>query len=327
MSELETLIARSNRIIDRAVRTHKLTALIALFSGGPDSIVATHIASQHPLFRGCIHINTKTSPLSEIASRNAIARMETFGWEYVVGTPFLTFRQLVAKYGFPGPASHSMIYQYLKGRPIRQAKSEWIARLEGEYIGPEWMRPTTKQKPRIGFITGIRAEESQRRSHAPEVQFDDGTAWISPILHWRGQDRAPYFTEYVGEMTYGSSRQGTGECDCAAYASPGEMDLKCANNLMLRYRETLEHMARVSRELDMIEAEAGMRDEADVMPEAFTLWGHGKNARGASIQAMPAVSICNDCDGKLNQDGSAIGEDFESLVQLRAEMKMIEVQP
>lgn len=309
--------------IQRAVDKHKITALVSLFSGGADSMIATHLAAQHPLFVGCIHIDTKTSPLSQIASNEAIAKLDSVGWEYVVQSPFTTFVQLVAKYGFPGPSSHNMVYQYLKGRSIDEAKKEWAVRLSKRWAdskSDKW-----GWTPRIGFITGIRAEESTRRAATQPIVYQRSTAWISPILPVKRQDREAYLAEHLPNTAHRSSRDGMGECDCRAYAKPGESELKDAFALMLEYRQKLEELARVARELQLIEVRAGMRSADSVIKEAHTTWGHGA-ASGKDTTVKDAVSICNDCEGQLTYDGSKVGEDMEYISALKVTISDLTVQ-
>lgn len=45
-------------ILDKYVSALKPLYVIALFSGGHDSMVATHVASQHPEFDFACHLNT-----------------------------------------------------------------------------------------------------------------------------------------------------------------------------------------------------------------------------------------------------------------------------
>lgn len=310
----DTLVRNAKSTIQRAVDKYKINALVSLFSGGEDSMLVTHIASQHSLFVGCIHIDTKTSPLSQIASNEAITKMDAMEWDYIVESPFTTFAQLIAKYGMPGPSTHNMTYQYLKGRPIDEAKKAWNARLT-----QQWSDQNSQhwgQKPRIGFITGIRADESSRRAKVLLAVKLRGTAWISPILPFSRADRAEYLTRNGVNQIYKSSRDGLGECNCGAFAKPGEADIKDTFFMMREYREKLEELARVARELQLIEVRAGMRSESAVIKQAHTRWGHGA-VSGKDTTLKDIVSICNDCEGQLTYDGTQVGEDMEYISALR----------
>ncbi len=50
-------VKQSLALMDEAIELHKPRAVLALFSGGHDSLTATHIAAQHPRFTAAVHIN------------------------------------------------------------------------------------------------------------------------------------------------------------------------------------------------------------------------------------------------------------------------------
>jgi 3'-phosphoadenosine 5'-phosphosulfate sulfotransferase (PAPS reductase)/FAD synthetase len=292
----DVLVASAMRTIQRAVDTHKLTHLIGLFSGGSDSMASCYIASKHHL---------------------AKQRLQAMEWKFVEESPTTTLRMIVSKYGFPGPTSHPQIYSQLKKQPIRTATTRWR-----DMIAKETGMKRTAIK--IGFITGIRAEESQRRSTLPPIQFQEGIAWINPIIAWKKPFRDTYLLDQGIAKHLNSSRDSYGECDCRCFARPGEVEMKTAAlPVMTRYTAKMEELARISRELDLLEVEAGMRDPKDVIHEPTTRWGHGLNASQAKVKAIDAASICNDCEGQLNYDGTAVGEDIDYLMGLKASLKVL----
>lgn len=170
-------------IIEKAVTAHNLTAIISLFSGGHDSLLSAYVTSFHPLFRGVIYIDTGIN-LKE--TQEYVESVCTkYNWELFVykasdyklknGEPRpQIYDNFVKKYGFPGPSQHKIMYNRLKGYPLQQAKRE----LENKYGG------------KIGFTTGIRLAESDRRARnygqaADNGGFDKhkGAVWINPILY------------------------------------------------------------------------------------------------------------------------------------------------
>lgn len=318
--------------LNEAVEKYRITDIVALFSGGNDSITATHIASQHPLFRGCIHVNTKTSPVSEYASQEAERKMKAMGWQYITVSPFLTYRQIVAKNGHPGAAVHTMIYDYLKGRPITHAKKLWVAKLNGIELTPELiadehgnlqMFTRKKNAHRFMFITGIRKHESQRRAKMPVSSWQNGVLWYSPVHEFTKADITTYIEQHQLPVGLSSRTLTGGECDCRCFAKPGENEAKEALfPIMRQYREKLEELARVSRELDLIEVQAGMRSPDNVITETQTKWGHGRGELIAvtPIASLPLFSICNDCSGQLDSAGN-VGSDPDLDMALAVERR------
>lgn len=51
--------ASAHAVLEDAIRRHNPSHVVALLSGGDDSLASAHIASLHPRFAGCIHIDTE----------------------------------------------------------------------------------------------------------------------------------------------------------------------------------------------------------------------------------------------------------------------------
>lgn len=103
-------------MIDRALSEYNVAGIYSLFSGGHDSLVATHIASQHPAFSGVLHIDTGTG-LPE-TKQFVLGTCREYGWPLTIKRPYLPFESFLVKVGFPGPAYHSLMYARLKDRPL-----------------------------------------------------------------------------------------------------------------------------------------------------------------------------------------------------------------
>ncbi len=88
-------------LIDAAVAAHKPVAVWAAFSGGHDSLVNTHLTSQHPAFTGVVHINTGIG-IEE--TREFVRRVcGEFGWRLIeVYPPRITYEQMCLERGMPG---------------------------------------------------------------------------------------------------------------------------------------------------------------------------------------------------------------------------------
>lgn len=325
---------------------YKVKALWALYSGGHDSLVSTHIASKHPLFRGVIHVNTKTSPLAQKVTEYARATAKANGWEFIEVSPFTTYAQLITKNGFPSPDVHNYIYQYLKGRPIKQAVQRAKAKLiheltdgksgeikfdvSGESAGNlTFIKPTMPRKELnaikrtavIGLVSGMRHAESKRRSKLPASGKQDGNIWINPIIEWSKERCSEYINTNKLSRNRVSDVTGVSqECDCKCHAAPDELSIqrRIMPN-MNDYANKLQELVRVSRELQLMEVQFGMRKPDDVIDEHDTVWGHGrKSSKVVVAESMPLFSICSVCEGQLDMQGN-VGVDPD-LMMLAVQM-------
>lgn len=198
-------------IIEAAVGEHDPSAIFGCFSGGHDSLCATHLASQHPLFRGAFHANTGIG----IEQTREFVRetCDREGWDLYEYLPDrYTYEDLVLEMGFPrGPKSHSRMLYYLKQRAmdrlVREHKAEW-----GD---------------RIGLVTGIRRQESNRRMNAAMSQpftRDGAKLWINPIIDWSAEDCGAYIEEQGLERNeVVDLLHRSGECLCGALAHHSEI--------------------------------------------------------------------------------------------------------
>ncbi len=204
-----------------AIETYKPVAVFGLFSGGHDSLSATYVASQVPQLTAACHINTgigvrrmrefvretcktRNWPLIELkASQNTNAK----GWP----DPQI-YREIVLKYGFPGPAGHGMMYARLKERALRR-----LARKYGADV---------RKNRRIILVSGCRSQESTRRmGTVDEVQVDGRAVWVAPIHDWTKLDTTKLI-EYAGleRNPVVDCIHKSGECLCGAFGKPGELD-------------------------------------------------------------------------------------------------------
>lgn len=199
-------------IVAEAIETYNPTHVFGLFSGGHDSLCANHIASQHPRFSGCVHINTGIG-IDETREyvRETCRR---FGWPLKEYRPPVSYEELVIDQGFPGPAMHWKMYQRLKERCL-----EAVMREHGE------------RRRKLVFVSGRRAQESVRRMANCKEAIEMGpkpstrAIWCNPIIAWNGCDKNRHIAAHdlprnpVVELMCMS-----GECLCGAFAQPNELD-------------------------------------------------------------------------------------------------------
>jgi 3'-phosphoadenosine 5'-phosphosulfate sulfotransferase (PAPS reductase)/FAD synthetase len=181
-----------------------------MFSGGHDSLVAAHLAAQHPRFTACVHIDTGIGIEETREFVRETCHRE--GWPLVeLVTPPSVYEELVLTYGFPGYGMHSGVYQRLKERRVadlvRQAKA-------GQ-----------SRLAMVALATGIRRMESARRmGRVVTLQKEGSRLWVAPLHDWSGIDVREYMALHglpsnpVVDLLHMS-----GECLCGSFARPGEL--------------------------------------------------------------------------------------------------------
>jgi len=207
------IVSAAHEIIQRAIDEYDPSHVFALFSGGHDSLCSSHIASQHPRFDGCIHINTGIGVKETREYVRETCR--DLGWPLKEYHPPDRYEDLVIERGFPGPGHHWKMYQRLKERCLRMI-----------------LREHGTRNRKIAFISGRRKQESARRMvNVDEAikagPFPSGRAlWVNPLIAWDSSDKNKYIQAHnlprnpVVELLCMS-----GECLCGAFASPNELEM------------------------------------------------------------------------------------------------------
>jgi len=267
-------------LLDKAVTDYNPTHVIALFSGGHDSLVSTHVATQHPSFSFVCHINTGIG----IEQTRDFVRATCEDWEvelkeyraaeYVQGNgkpdPQI-FEEIVKQYGFAGPGQHSTMYARLKERPLRMMLRELDRGRNNKTL----------------LVTGVRGQESVRRmGNVQPFQVWEGTKiWVAPIWEFSTCDVNHYIEEHglkrnlVSDLLHGSK-----ECLCGAYAHKGEKE------------EIRQWYPDVAAELDRLE---------ELAREAGFPWGwedgppdwYYEVQSGQTFweEALPEAMLCSSC--------------------------------
>lgn len=249
--------------LDEAVGTHNPTHVFAMFSGGHDSLVATHLTLQHLPDAIPVHINTGIG----IEQTRKFVRETCWRWgrelkEY--RSPY-TYEDLVLQHGFPGPKQHRIMYISLKERCIEQL-----------------LRDHRQQRgERMLLVTGVRAEESTRRmGHVQEIKRRRGQVWVAPILEWSKYAINDYIEQQnlqrnpVVDMLHMS-----GECLCGAYAHPGDLE---------ELRQWFPDKAREIEELEARVHDAGYpwRWDDEGPPQWWQEYRQGQMFLGDEIEMM-----------------------------------------
>jgi 3'-phosphoadenosine 5'-phosphosulfate sulfotransferase (PAPS reductase)/FAD synthetase len=213
--------AEATEILRAAIELHQPTHVFGMFSGGHDSLCATHLASRHPAFTGAVHIHTgigveETRQFVRLTC--AVRRWKLLeyhapmpSWAPDMDPPPVTaYEAYVRRWGFPGPFGHGVIYRRLKERCVRQLTRDHV----------------TGRGAKIMLVGGMRLAESTRRMfNAEEVGTDGARVWVSPIIHWDGYDKAAYMARHnLPRNRVVENLCMSGECLCGAFAKPGELD-------------------------------------------------------------------------------------------------------
>ena len=248
------------RILAEAVERYRPVAVFALFSGGHDSLCAAHLASRTPRFDGCVHIDTG---IGVPATRGFVRdTCRAFGWPLRDYRPPVPYEDIVLRYGFPGPGRHTLMYNRLKERCLRQLIREC----------------KTRRADKVLLVTGIRRYESRRRmGYVEPIQSDGGRVWAAPLLHWTHDHKHDYLAAHRLPRNPVVERLCmSGECLCGAFARPGELD-----EIAFWYPEVA---ARIRALEDRARA-AGLPCR----------WGH---APGGRSLRPPRAGLCWSCDAR-----------------------------
>lgn len=238
----EGAVFEARSVVLRAVEEYRPVRAFALFSGGHDSLCAAHVAAavlaDTPLWGGCVHINTGIG-VEETRQfvRDTCLRQ---GWPLREMHPPVSYEELVLRWGFPGPAGHTLVYNRLKERCLRRLVREARANHAGGRR--EW----------VLLVTGIRRQESARRNmgYVVPVQAEKGRGrlWTAPLVDWDQDDKCRYMDAVrlpVNQVV--KILCMSGECCCGAFARPGEIrELETFYPETARQIHALEEKARAA---------------------------------------------------------------------------------
>jgi phosphoadenosine phosphosulfate reductase len=149
--ELEELCESALAVIDSGFAAGA-QVMAPLFSGGHDSLVACHLASQHHRFTRTVH-HIDTGIGAQYTRQFVESVCQQQGWDLKVHKSVATYERFVSKLGFPGPGAHQWVYNWLKDRCL------------GSIV---------KGRLKTLLITGCRSQESIRRmGHVEPVKIGE----------------------------------------------------------------------------------------------------------------------------------------------------------
>lgn len=259
------LVEQAHEIVDTAWELadgRMRAAWCLLYSGGNDSTVLAHMMRHRADY--AVHANTTIG----IEETRQFVRDTCADW----GLPLIertapeSYRELVLRNGFPGPAFHFRMFQRLKERQLDQVRRELVG---------------NSRKERLLFIAGRRRAESKRRQNIPLWEVDGSVIWASPLAMWTKMDMNAYRL-MAGDVPVNSVSEKlhmSGECLCGAFAKPGELD------------EIRMWFPEVAAEIEALQDEV----RAAGHEEPWCRWGHGE---GKPTEKQGA--LCTSCDLQLD---------------------------
>lgn len=271
-------------ILERAIQEHRPRHIFCLFSGGHDSLTATHFVMQRlPGMASVVHIDTGIGiPETQQFVVDTCAR---YGWPLKIyratentkadGTPDpQDYDQIVLENGFPGPGAHRIMYSKLKQRQIR--------RLVREH--------KQNRADRIMLVSGVRRQESKRRmGNVAEIQREGAQVWVAPLMHFSDTEQHRYMVDNALPRNPVKDRLCmSGECLCGAFAHPGEL-----------------------KEIEFWYPEVGARIR-NLEKRAATLGHRGdweKSGWGKDKSESPTGHMCSSCDARM--ENRADGVEYE----------------
>lgn len=265
----------AHRAIEVAERRYDPVAIIGMFSGGRDSLVACHIASQHPAYTATVHLNTGIG----------VAETREYVWNTsdVFDAPFAEYAaedqgqyydEMVLAHGFPGPYAHRFMYIRLKERPL--------AAMMRDHSGGN-----------ILLVNGARRQESVRRTGNVKriIQKDGRRVWVAPLAEWSALQRNQYIKQHglptndVSDLMHMS-----GECLCGAFAHPGELEeWETFGGHLPGVRKVVKRIRGLERECEKRNVHCSWNDPPQ----------RGAASNPDQIEAAP---LCSSCEWRHKED-------------------------
>jgi 3'-phosphoadenosine 5'-phosphosulfate sulfotransferase (PAPS reductase)/FAD synthetase len=261
-------IFEAHSIILRAVEKYRPVRAYALFSGGHDSLCAAHVAAavlaDTPLWGGCVHVNTGIGvEQTRQFVRDTCARQ---GWPLREMHPPVSYEEVVLRWGFPGPAGHTLVYNRLKERCLRRLVRE----TKSAYgRSQSWARRKQSRYDQVMLVTGVRRQESARRmGYIVPHQTEGSRLWVAPLVDWTEEDKRAYLAGCaLPRNDVCDVLCMSGECCCGAFARPGEIKM-----LEQFYPDTARHIHALERKAEAagVHAVWGTRPPGNRRPAGTT---------------------------------------------------------
>jgi len=215
------------------VEKYAIKSLVACFSGGKDSLVATHYVMTETegmdLERYVIWVDTgiMIPPAQEFVE----SVCKRFGWNLVILKPKLSFEEFCLRYGAPSLKRRWCCY-HLKLEPLFRFKRELAI----------------KGKIPIGSVLGLRREESRKRRGIAQVLMETRRAvkWVwnyCPIVDWGAKQGLDYIRANDLPMPPWYKLGIRETCQCGAFSHVPEL-----LRLRAQYPELFRRFVEIERQ-------------------------------------------------------------------------------
>lgn len=251
---------------------------VCLFSGGNDSLAVAHRCRD--FYDTLVWVDTGTAVPGVAEFVVQAAR-----W---LGKPLKVFHAPEGEYrrivlggadpktgkekeplGFPGPMQHTRCYVNLKERAIEAMLRE--------------LKEGHERDARVLALTGIRRSESQRRKSRADITKRGSLVFCNPIIDWTALDLTRYRVEHnFIESDVAALLHRSGECNCGAYASPGEREM-----LKSLWPDWFEELI------------GSIEREAEARGLECARWGTGRDLLDARAAERGEEQLCTDCQLRL----------------------------
>jgi 3'-phosphoadenosine 5'-phosphosulfate sulfotransferase (PAPS reductase)/FAD synthetase len=218
-------------LLRAAVDEFKPAAIYSLFSGGHDSLVATHMAMSTGLPNAVVHVDTGVGLAATAQFVFDVCRQQQWPLNILrarwLGQDYEDIVEALG--GFPGPGSHGRCYNRLKERAIRSL-----------------IKNAPKQRgDLVMLVAGRRSQESARRAiNVSAIERDGNRLWVSIIHDLSDADCRDYMVQHgLPRNPVKDALCMSGECLCGAFAKRNELQ-----ELVLNYPDdpTVKHLVAMS---------------------------------------------------------------------------------
>lgn len=198
---------KEQKILDSAIETWNPRQIVCLFSGGYDSMCATHLThtlNRHGIPMSTWSIDTKLSADGWTDFVSGVAEELQFNDYHIYSNDkgFSQFVESVRLTGCPrNRQGHTYTYQKLKERAI-----DAIHMLYKKDVHDKTL-----------FVSGMRRAESAYRANADEHSRvgNSNKIFVAPIVYWSDLDVARYRIENdLPDNPFYNTVKGSGDCQC-----------------------------------------------------------------------------------------------------------------
>ena len=201
------IIESAHKILNKSIRQHKPSLIVLSFSGGYDSMVSSHIASDW---------SKKYAHSTNLITISADTLISADGWREFVSD---TARQLkLPRFKIHDTTNLEIWKERMidKGYVYRESQH----RINFYHLKQVVFRSIIAQykkyrTDRIMFINGVRRAESSARQNRPEINRQGSGVFVNPLLYWSDKEVEQYRIKHDMPINpFYDSIGNSGDCLC-----------------------------------------------------------------------------------------------------------------